>query len=86
MKQPVSIVVRLFYNEADNLKNLLLSLRNQNYDGVIETILVDSDSTDDTPEIAKKFGVAKIVNIPGDESPYYPKSMNLGLIKATKLL
>jgi len=57
-------------NEEDNLKNLLTSIKNQNWDKhkslKYEIIVADADSTDKTKEVAKKFN-AKLVlgGLPG---------------------
>jgi glycosyltransferase involved in cell wall biosynthesis len=77
---PVSVVIRSC-NEVDDLTNLLISLREQDYNGSVEIVVVDNASTDGTPEIAKKFG-AKVINLPKEEFTY-PKSMNLGVVNAS---
>lgn len=63
-----SIVIRT-KNEESWLKACLLSLNEQTIQD-FEVILVDNDSTDRTVDVAKSFGVSKIVNIskylPGD--------------------
>lgn len=78
----VSIVVRTL-NEADPLRELLVSLARQK--GVlkeeIELIVVDNESTDGTSEVVKEFG-AKLLIIKKDEFSY-PKSMNMGVAVAT---
>lgn len=79
MNNPVSVVIRSC-NEVDDLTNLLNSLRGQDYNGLVEIVLIDNASTDGTPEIAKKFG-AKVINLPKEEFTY-PKSMNLGVANA----
>ena len=53
MKISASIIV---YNEEDNISELCQSI-----DFVDEIVIVDSDSTDKTPEIARRF-TAKVFN------------------------
>lgn len=60
MNYKISIVIRT-YNEQKHLPEVLESIKNQTYKNY-EIILVDSESTDKTVEIAKKYGV-KIVPI-----------------------
>jgi len=51
----VSIVITT-KNEENNIKNCLLSILNQSYPrDLIEIIVVDNDSTDNTKKIAKKY-------------------------------
>ena len=74
-----SIVIRA-YNEAQHLPRLLEGIQQQTIKDV-EIILVDSGSTDDTLEIAKKYPV-KIVEIkPSDFSFGY--SLNTGCKNAS---
>lgn len=77
MKSGISIVIRSC-NEAKELENLLLKLESQIYNGPIEIILVDNDSSDSTMKIAQSHHVEKIVNIPKGEFTF-PKSMNMGV-------
>lgn len=56
----VSIIIPA-YNEEDYLPNCLRSIKNQTYKN-IEIIVVDNNSQDKTPEIAKNFG-AKVVKV-----------------------
>lgn len=76
----ISIVIRTL-NEKESLNDLLLALKEQDYKGEKEIIVVDNESTDGTPELAKQFG-AKIVTIKKNEFSY-PKSMNAGCAAAT---
>ena len=55
-----SIVVPCF-NEARYIEKTLKSLKNQNFDGDYEIIIVDNNCTDKTVEIAKKYDV-KVVS------------------------
>lgn len=62
MKQnypPVSVVIPAF-NEEKFIEKTLLSLKSQNFEGKLEIIVVDNNSTDDTAKIAKRMG-AKVV-------------------------
>ena len=45
------------YNEASYLTDTLQSLRDQDFDGPFEVIVVDNDSTDETATVAAAFGV-----------------------------
>lgn len=51
----ISIVVPA-RNEEENITNLLESIEQQKYSKAFETIVVDGNSTDRTPEIAKRYG------------------------------
>lgn len=63
MSQPkkpfVSVVIPAF-NEAVMLPTCLEALRDQDYKGKYEVIVVDNNSTDLTPELAKVYGVRVI--------------------------
>ncbi len=72
----ISVVVRTL-NEAGNLEKLLEGVRRQVFSGDIEIIVVDNESTDRTPEVAKHYG-AEVVTVPRNEFTY-PRSMNLGM-------
>ncbi len=61
MKPGISIVLPA-YNEEKKIEKCLKSIREQDYSGKIEIILVDDDSTDKTVEIAKKFNVRVVRN------------------------
>ena len=55
----ISIVVPAF-NEEKNLPQLLKTIKNQDFKGDFEIIVVDNNSTDKTAQIAKKLG-ARVV-------------------------
>jgi len=57
----ISVVIPS-YNEEKNISQCLKSLKDQDYKGKFEIVVVDS-STDNTPEIAKSFG-ARVISIP----------------------
>lgn len=73
-----SIVIRA-YNESRHLPRLLDGIAKQTY-GTVETIVVDSGSTDATVQIAEAFG-ARIVSIPAEEFTF-GRSLNLGIAAA----
>jgi len=73
-----SIVIRA-YNESRHLPRLLQGISHQTC-GEVETILVDSGSTDSTVQIAEAFG-ARIVNIAAEEFTF-GRSLNLGIAAA----
>jgi len=61
MKNFVSVVVPT-YREEKYIEECLKNIKNQDYDGKFEIILVDSNSHDRTRDIAKKY-VTRIINI-----------------------
>ena len=72
----VSIVIRTF-NEERHLRSLLEAIRNQNYpEKDLETIVVDSGSTDCTLDIASEFPVRVMTISKNDFS--FGRSLNLG--------
>lgn len=76
----VSIIIPT-YNSAKHLKDCLESIKNQTYPN-IEIIVVDQESTDETLEIAKKFGV-KLVVVPKPKFYTPPsRSRNIGASNA----
>jgi rhamnosyltransferase len=77
-----SLVVRA-YNEARHLPRLFEGIQQQTVKDV-ETILVDSGSTDSTVAIAESFG-AQIVHIPSAEFTF-GRSLNFGVQAARREL
>ena len=75
MTAKCSIVVRA-YNEEKHIGRLLAGIDQQDYPNV-ETVLVDSGSTDRTVEIAQKYGV-KLVTITPQEFTF-GRSLNRGI-------
>jgi GT2 family glycosyltransferase len=73
---PVSVMIRTL-NEADMLEGLLEDLAQQKTGAEVETIVVDNESTDGTPVIARNFG-AEVVTIPRSEFTH-PRSLNAGI-------
>ncbi len=70
-----SIIIRTL-NEREALGRLLGVLRYQESLEGRETIVVDNESTDGTPQLAEESG-ARVVSIPREEFTY-PFSMNIG--------
>lgn len=76
----ISVVIRTF-NESKHLDHLLTSVRNQNVGShEVETIIVDSGSTDRTLEIAQSH-VARILHIAKSEFTF-GRSLNVGCADA----
>lgn len=72
----VSIVIRTL-NEARYLRELLEGIRSQRFDGVeVETVVIDSGSTDGTIEIAQEFDCV-LTHIRREEFSF-GRSLNLG--------
>ncbi len=71
----VSIIIRTL-NEEKYLNELLLSIENQKIDEEVEVVLVDSGSSDNTLEIAKKFN-CKITYINKADFTF-GRSLNIG--------
>ena len=77
----VSVVIRTL-NEAEHLGALLTSIADQKYaSGSIETVLVDSGSTDGTLEIAASHNV-KIMHIKKEDFSF-GRSLNVGCAAAS---
>lgn len=75
----VTVVIRAL-NEAEFLPECLLSVLDQDYEGQIEIVLVDSGSTDRTIEIAQSYN-CKIVHIKKNEFSF-GRSLNMGCTAA----
>lgn len=71
----VSIVIRTL-NEAEHLGDLLAMIKRQKTDFDVETVLIDSGSTDGTVEIAKSYG-CRITTITKEEFSF-GRSLNWG--------
>ena len=76
---PISIIIRT-YNESEYIENLLIALKSQTLKD-IEIILVDSESTDKTVEIAQKY-CDRIINIKKSDFTF-GYSLNKGIEQAT---
>lgn len=83
MEYKISIIVRT-YNESKHIEELMKKLKGQTYKN-FETIVIDSESTDDTISIVNKY--AKDVNlkiIPIKKSEFdYSYSSNIGVKNST---
>jgi glycosyltransferase involved in cell wall biosynthesis len=77
----VSIVIRS-KNNAQQLQGLMEDIQAQVFEGGIEIIVVDTESTDGSAAIAQAFG-ARVVTIT-QANFSYPKSLNAGFEVATK--
>lgn len=76
----VSVVIRAC-NRAEQLEELLEDLRAQDFAGEIETIVVDTESSDSTKSVAKNVG-ATVLNITQADFNY-PRALNLGFQAAS---
>ncbi|MFX0141776.1 MAG: glycosyltransferase [Candidatus Hodarchaeota archaeon] len=66
------------YNDAVRLERCLKSIKKQDYpNGLIDIVLVDDGSTDDTVRVAKKYGARVFVNPRG----YIYRNWMIGLKK-----
>jgi rhamnosyltransferase len=79
MSCPLSVIIRT-KNEARYLGRVLQRLKEQQYEGRVEIILVDSGSTDNTVSIAEDFGCHIIKMKPGTFS--FGRALNLGIKEA----
>ena len=75
----ISVLIRS-RNNREQLSALIDDIEAQDYDGKIEVIVVDTESTDGAAELAKSRG-AKVINISQDDFSY-PKSLNIGFKSA----
>lgn len=82
--EPLSVVIRA-WNEAAALELLLSQLRAQEYpQELVELIVVDNGSTDQTKQITARFGAKHLFLAQKDFS--YPKSLNIGVNASTSSL
>lgn len=75
----VSIIIRTM-NEGKFIESTLETVREQDFGGDFEILVVDSGSTDSTLEIVKKYDV-KLLQIPQEEFTY-GRSLNIGASNA----
>ncbi|QEL15553.1 glycosyltransferase [Limnoglobus roseus] len=80
-KAKVSIVIRA-KNEESLIGDCLQKIRDQDYAGTVETILIDSGSHDRTVDIARTFASVRVVEILPAEFNY-GETLNLGVRLAT---
>ena len=80
----ISIVVPA-RNEEPNIANLLQSISNQTYPkDLLEVIVVDDNSTDNTAAIARKFSFVKLIPLKEDSiNSYKKKAIEIGITGAT---
>jgi cellulose synthase/poly-beta-1,6-N-acetylglucosamine synthase-like glycosyltransferase len=71
--QPVTIVVRN-RNEANRLEEILESLTHQVYTAAVQIIVADTESRDNSLEVARKYNATIVQDNQADFS--YPKSLN----------
>jgi rhamnosyltransferase len=64
---PAVSVIVLTYNGEDYLERILTAVDEQEYAGQVETLVIDSGSTDSTLEIVGRFPRVKLVQIPNEE-------------------
>lgn len=74
----VSIVVTV-KNEEDNITCLLDSLKQLDYNGKIEVVVVDGGSVDKTKELVSQYDFVKLVSCPSNIS----KGRNVGINNST---
>jgi rhamnosyltransferase len=79
MNYSVSVIIRT-KNESKYLGRVLQRLKEQQYAGSVEIIVVDSGSTDDTISIAESFGCRVILMKPAEFS--FGRSLNVGIESA----
>ncbi len=80
MNYSLSVIIRT-KNESKYLGRVLSRLKEQQYDGAVEIILVDSGSTDETVSIAKGLG-CRIICIKPEEFSF-GRALNIGIEKAS---
>jgi len=76
----ITLVIRAL-NEATELEKLFEDINKQAFSGQVEVIVVDNESSDNTPEVAR-FYDAEVVTLPRSEFTY-PRSMNVGVEAAS---
>jgi len=57
---PVSILIAA-YNEMDCIESTLRSILEQDYQGVVQIIVIDDGSTDDTPNLIKALAIPNVL-------------------------
>jgi rhamnosyltransferase len=82
MSDPLATVLIRTKDEAESIGHLLEILASQTVADRLETVLVDSGSSDDTVAIARATGGVKIIEIPAEEFTF-GRSLNIGCEAAT---
>lgn len=75
----ISVVIRT-RNDGAYIRQLISDIRSQEYDGQVEIIVVDTESTDDTVSYASSQG-ARVIPITQAEFNY-PRALNAGFAAA----
>jgi GT2 family glycosyltransferase len=75
----VTVLIRT-RNDGKRLESLLQDIRTQEFGGRVQLVVVDTESKDDTPAIARRHG-ATVISISQEEFTY-PKALNLGFAAA----
>ncbi len=75
-KQSVTVIVPTFNGERW-ISDLLRQLESQNFTGDIETLVIDSGSTDDTLRIVREFTDVRLIEIPNSDFGH-GKTRNMG--------
>lgn len=65
------------YNEGKNIAKTIDSVKNADYPGILEILVIDDKSSDDTYEQAKKFKEVKVIKKKKNEGK--PKALNQAL-------
>ncbi len=81
LKYPKISIIIPVYNCADSLKETLLSLKNQDYQGEKEIIVVDNNSTDGSDKIAQQ--IPNIIVLYERNIQNAAATRNRGIIQAT---
>jgi glycosyltransferase involved in cell wall biosynthesis len=76
MSRPISVIIRT-KNESKYLGRVLHRLKEQDYTGEVEMLLVDSGSTDDTVSIAERYG-CRIITVRQEEFSF-GRALNVGI-------
>lgn len=77
---PLTILIAA-YNEQNSIGKTLVSIRNQDYVGEIQTIVIDDGSTDDTINIIESFQLPNLLLIKNSHGGK-ANALNTGLLKA----
>ncbi|NTZ20253.1 glycosyltransferase family 2 protein [Paenibacillus sp. JMULE4] len=82
----VSVILPVF-NEEKHISGVLESLNNQDFEGFIEIVIVDGNSSDKTLEIvnemSKKLKQNRIIKIYSNPKRYIPISLNIACLNAS---
>lgn len=76
----ISVVIRS-RNNAGQLEGLLHDINQQDFNGKVEIVVVDTESTDGTAGVAKDYGAVVVPTTQDDFS--YPRALNQGFAAAS---